>query len=215
MYLRTNEEAIRIIYQCAMDYKNNLSNKCILFLTTADNIVTSFETLFLPQNFKHLTGVRSKLSGADFFDLATRNRLSPNDIALADDGTTDLKLDVLPQLMNIHITARMAGDYNYSRSLLVADKIAGTVTAALGFVQADGIYLPKTALKADVRDITSQATRRKIAAVFVKQRGDELYKQMTYIAKGMTISDVTFKATLNEKVGSSNLCAESSIPKKS
>ena len=101
MNLRTNEEAIRIIYQCAMDYKNNLSNKCVLFITTTDKKATSFETLFLPQNFK-----------------------------------------------------------------------------------------------TDVRDITSQSTRRRVAAIFVKQRGDAYYKQMTYIAKGMTIDNATLKVPL-------------------
>jgi len=167
MYLRTNEEALKIIYRCAMEYKNNLSNKCILFVTVADSKATSFEALFLPQNFKHLTGAASTLSGADFFDLAIRNRLSPNEITLANDGTTDLKLDVLPQLMSIHRTARMVGDYDFSRSLLVADKVAGTVTAALGFIQSKDFYLPKTALKADVRDITIQSSLFAVFFVFL------------------------------------------------
>ena len=180
MQLRTNEEAIRIIYKCATKYYDNLSNRCILFVTAKDNKATGFEALFLPQNFKHLTGVISKLSGTDFFNLAYRNRLSPNEISLAKDGTTDQKLDVLPQLMNIHLTARMVGDYDYSKSLLVADKIAGTVTAALGFVQSKSIYLPKTALKTDVRDITTQSTRRRVIAIFVKQRNDTLYRHLTY-----------------------------------
>jgi len=207
MYLRTNEEAIKIIYKCAMEYKNNLSNKCILFVTATDSKSTSFEALFLPQNFKHLTGVASHLSGADFFDLAIRNRLGPNEITLANDGTTDLKLDVLPQLMNIHRTARMVGDYDFSRSLLVADKVAGTVTAALGFVQSKNFYLPKTALKADVRNITIQSTRRRIVAIIVKQRGDELFSQLTYIAKGMTIHDEVFASVFREKVDMQNLIA--------
>jgi len=190
-----------------MEYKNNLSNKCILFVTATDSKSTSFEALFMPQNFKHLTGAASHLSGADFFDLAVRNRLSPNQITLANDGTTDLKLDVLPQLMNIHRTARMVGNYDFSRSLLIADKVAGTVTAALGFIQSKNFYLPKTALKADVRDITIQSTRRKIAAIFVKQRGDELFSHLTYIAKGMTIHDEIFTSVFSEKVDMQNLVA--------
>jgi len=190
-----------------MEYKNNLSNKCILFVTVTDSKATSFEALFLPQNFKHLTGAASHLSGADFIDLAIRNRLSPNEITLAKDGTTDLKLDVLPQLMNIHRTARMVGDYDFSRSLLVADKVAGTVTAALGFVQSKSFYLPKTAMKADVRDITIQSTRRKIAAIFVKQRGDELFSHLTYLAKSMTMHDEILVSILREKVDMQNLVA--------
>ena len=205
MQLRTNEEAIRIIYQCAVEYRENLSNKFVLFITAKDNNTAGFETLFLPQNFKHLTGVGSRLSGADFFGLAVRNRLSPNEITLAKDGTTDLKLDVLPQLMNIHLTARMAGDYDYSKTLLVADKIAGTVTAALGFVQTKNIYLPKTALKADVRDITVQSTRRRIIAIFVKPRKDALYRQLTYIAKDISLDEVVHTHTIHDRIDRYNL----------
>ena len=204
MQLRTTEEAIRIIYKCAVDYRENLSNKFVLFITAKDNKSTGFETLFLPQNYKHLTGVSSKLSGADFFGLAARNRLSPNEITLAEDGTTDLKLDVLPQLMNIHLTARMVGDYDYSKSLLVADKIAGTVTAALGFVQAKNIYLPKTALKADVRDITIQSTRRRIVAILVKPRKDALYKQLTYITKDTTLESIVLAPDLRNRIDMQN-----------
>jgi hypothetical protein len=200
MRLRTNEEAIKIINSCALEYKKNLSNKHILFITLTDKKAAYFEALFMPQNFKHLTGIISQISGLDFYNLAVRNRLSPTEVALANDGTTDLKLDVLPQLMNIHLTARMVGDYDYSKSLLIADNVAGTVTAAMGFVQTKGVYLPKTALKTDVRDITLQATRRRVVAIFVKERNDDLYKQQTYLAKGVTIDNKPLELILLEKV---------------
>ena len=196
MRLRTKEEAIKVIYACALMYKDNLSNKNVLFVTADDNIKI-FESLFLPQNFKHLTGVRSKLSGADFFGLVTRNMLSPTMIELASDGTSDLKLDILPQLMNIQKTARMVGDYDHSRSLFIADKIAGTVTAAMGFIQSMNFYLPKSALKSDVRDITIKATRRRVIAIFVKARNDKLYSELTYLANGISLNDKIFDPIRN------------------
>ena len=192
MRLRTKEEAIKVIYTCAQMYKENLSNKCVLYVTAEGKRATSFESLFLPQNFKHLTGVRSRLSGADFFGLVLRNKLSPSEIELADDGTTDLKLDILPQLMNIHKTARMVGDYDHSRSLFIADKVAGTITAAMGFIHSMNYYLPKSALKSDVRDITLKATRHRVIAILVKNRSDKLYNELTYIAKDMSIEDEVF-----------------------
>ena len=149
MQLRTNEEAIRIIYQCAVEYRENLSNKFVLFITAKDNNTADFETLFLPQNFKHLTGVGSRLSGADFFGLAVRNRLSPNEITLAKDGTTDLKLDV--------------------------------------------------------RDITVQSTRRRIIAIFVKPRKDALYRQLTYIAKDISLDEVVHTHTIHDRIDRYNL----------
>ena len=181
MRLRTNEEALSIINACAVEYKKNLSSNNLLFVTTGSNRALCFETLFMPHNFKHLTGVESNLSGLDFFDLAVRNRISPSEITLADDGTTDLKLDILPQLMNIHVTARMIGDYDHSRPLLIADKFAGAVTMAMGFVQTNGLYMPNTALKKDVRDITIHATRRRVTLIFVKHRHDIKYTFLSYI----------------------------------
>ena len=215
MRLKTKEEAIGIINKCALEYKRNLSNKSILFITTTGRTSACFEALFMPQNFKHLTGVRSKLSGSDFFDLAVRNRISPKDISLANDGTTDLKMDILPQLMKIHLTARMVGDYDQSKSLLITDKIAGTVTAAMGFTLAKGVYLPNTALKKDVREITIQATRRKIAAIFIKPRGCGLYKHLSYIAKGITIDDDFLAPLLQKKVDILGITADFPIPRKS
>ena len=198
MRLRTKEEALKIIYACAKLYRENLSNKCVLFVAAEGKSVITFESLFLPQNFKHLTGVRSKLSGADFFGLVIRNKLSPSEIELADDGTTDLKLDVLQQLMNIHKTARMVGDYDQSRSLFIADKIAGTVTAAMGFVHSMNYYLPKSALKTDVRDITLKTTHRRIIAIFVKNRNDDIYNELSYLANGVWLDDNVFDSIRSE-----------------
>ena len=210
----TKKDALATINKCAKEYKQNLSNKSILFIAATNNDFVYFETTFLPQNFKHLTGVRSKFSGADFFDLAIRNRISPEDVTLAVDGSTDLKLSVLPQLMNIHITARMVGDYDQSKSLLITDKVAGTVTAAMGFIQTNGMYLPNTALKKDLREITIQATRRKIEAMFIKPRESELYRELTYMAKGMTIDDERMAPLLRGKVEVSELSAAFEIPNK-
>ena len=215
MRLRTKEEAIDIISQCALEYRRNLSNNCILFVAATGNSYTCFEALFMPQNYKHLTGVRSKLNGSDFFSLAVRNRISLNDITLTNDGVTDLKLDILPQLMNIHLTARMIGDYDQSRSLLITDKIAGTVTAAMGFTRTNDMYLPNTALKKDVREITIHATRRRVAAIFIKPRGTELYKQLTYIAKGVMLDDDHLLPHLQDKVDIYNLTADFPIPRMS
>ena len=53
-------------------------------------------------------------------------------------------------------------------------------------------YLPKSALKSDVRDITLKATRHRIIAILVKSRSDKLYNELTYIAKDMSIEDEVF-----------------------
>jgi len=116
--------------------------------------------------------------------------------------------------MSIHIVARMVGDYDNTKPLLIADKFAGTVAMAMGFTNVNGLYIPNTALKLDVRDITVKATRSRVAAIFVKPRGDDLYKRLTYIAKGMHVDDDIFASMLSEKVDLENLDADFQIPRK-
>jgi hypothetical protein len=210
----TKAEAVKIIYECAVLYNDNLLGKNVLFLTTKDDKAAAFEALFMSQNYMHLTGVKSILKSEVFFQAAYNNRLSTNDIAFASDGTTEQKMIILPRLMNIHLLARMIGDYDGLKPLLIADKFAGTVAMAMGFINVNGTYIPNTALKMDVRDITTQATRRKVAAIFVKSHRDVLYSQLTYAAKGVTVDDENLQQIINEKVDTQKLTASFPIPKK-
>ena len=186
-----------------------------LFVTAGESKADYFEALFRPENFLHLTGVKTNLEASLFLYTAISRKLSPSSIAFDFKGTARIKLEILPRLMSIHILARMVGDYDNTKPLLIADKFAGTVTMAMGFANINGLYIPNTALKLDVRDITLNATRRKVAAVFVKPRGDDLYKRLTYIAKGMNIDDDIFASMLREKVDIENLIANFPIPRKS
>jgi hypothetical protein len=202
---RTIIDSIKIIHDCAVLYGKNLAGKNLLFVTTLDDEAVCFEVLFLSRNFMHLTGVTSRLKGDLFYQAAIHNRLSVNDVKLNPDGTTEQKLDVLPQLMNLHATARMIGDYDNSRPLLIADKFAGAVTMAIGFIQINGLYIPRTALKVDVRSITSHATRRRVAAIFRKPRNVSKYSELTYIAKNVTINDDSFTHIMQNKIDMQNL----------
>lgn len=216
MRRKTKEQALRIIHKCALAYKDNLAHKNLMFVTLRDSTATHFEVVFLPSNFLHLTGVKSNLNGLDFYNLSVKDRLSERDIRITDDGTTDLKLDVLPQLMNIHVSARMVGDYDYSKSLLVTDKLAGTVTAAMGFRKTDenAVFVPNTALNTDMRLISIKPIQR-IAAIFQKKKQEEKYNILTYIAKGLTVYDNALATVLREKVDEQNLTATFLIPRKS
>jgi hypothetical protein len=214
MRSKTKEEALRIIHNSALAFKENLVHKNVLFLTTNDNGKPAcFEAAFLPRNFMHLTGVQTKLSSVDFYDLAIRDRLREQDFFFTGDGTSDKKLDVLPTLMNIHITARMVGDYDYSNSLLVTDRFAGTVVSAMGFKKTRSIYIPNTALKTDIRDVVKRPAQR-ITAIFVKNKHDKKYFKLTYIAKGLTIDDEIIVSPLSDKVDFHNLIAAFPIPGK-
>lgn len=71
------------------------------------------------------------------------------------DNTTDLKLQVLPQLMKIDRIANMIGEYDVTKIFLQTDKIAGNINACMGFVRDKRLklYVPNTALKKDIRQI--------------------------------------------------------------
>ena len=184
-----------------------------MFVASCENRAAYIETLFLPRNFQHLTGVKTNLNSEFFYESALNQRLSPLSISYSSGGMTEIKLKILRHLMSIHITARMVGDYDNSRPLLVTDKIAGTVTTVMGFLYVDGLYIPNTAMKMDVRDVTSKATRQKVIATFVKPREETFYSHLSYIAKGVTIDDPLLEKILNEKVDTRNLNALFPIPR--
>ena len=211
--MATKKEAVGIIHRCAALYDKNLAGKNVLFVTIKDSSVACFEALFRTQNFMHLTGVKSMMNSDFFYKAALNQRLSPSNISFDSGGTSELKLEALPQLMSIHTTARMVGDYDNSGPLLISDKLVGTVTMVMGFVKVNDVYIPNTALKKDLRDISAQATRRKIADIFTKPRNKALYENLTYIAKGLAIDDENLASVLSDMIDKNSLTATFPIPR--
>jgi len=67
---KTKAEALRIIHNSAVAYKNNLLNKNVMFVAFKDEVTQLFETKFLPSNFRHLTGIITNLNSTRFFEAA-------------------------------------------------------------------------------------------------------------------------------------------------
>jgi len=184
------EEAIKIITACAKNYRTNLENRNLLFIFYNSGSVESIETIFLPEHFLHLTGVKcGRISGSHFYSKCLDGRLSPSDVALTENGTTEMKLQVLPQITDIQKTAKMLGDYNYSKTELLTDKLAGNVKACLGFVRAGYYYVPNTVLREDVRNLTTTPAKR-ILAIFRKKSNTAYYEENTYLASGLDVHDL-------------------------
>ena len=195
-------EALRIIHNSAIAYRNNLLNKNIMFVALKDDVSQVFETKFLPSNFKHLTGIITNLNSSRFFEAAFSNKLKASDINFARDGTTQKKLDILYSLMYIHKTAKMAGDFESSHKVLLSDKIAGTTTAIMGFIKDDNYFVPNTVIKDDVRKIARKPTLV-IIAIFIKPDKQPLYNEISFLRKDTTleqlielIPDIKHKITL-------------------
>lgn len=88
----------------------------------------------------HLTGLKSGLSSSsklfanDFYKKCLEHKLSPEDFDFAEDGTTHLKLAVLPKLVCKNLHASIIGNYDSSKPLLYTERIVGNVNACMGFI---------------------------------------------------------------------------------
>jgi len=98
------EDAIKILVDCAKLYHENLINNNLLFVFGTVECVRYFESIFLAQSFMHLTGISTNngVDNTEFYNMCIGRSLSPMDFELKKDGTTKMKLLVLPQVMNIH-----------------------------------------------------------------------------------------------------------------
>ena len=181
--------------ECAEQYRTNLANNSLLFVFNDAGVVQSLEVTCLPRNYQHLTGIvltDNKIKSVDFYEMCIDKRLSPSAFELSENGTTQMKLSVLSQAMNIHKTAKMIGDYSYTKSMLVTEKIAGTVTACMGFVREQGkrnFYVPNTVLREDIRNVVDKPPK-KVLAIFRKPIKENIYKECTYLAKGVSLETI-------------------------
>ena len=205
------EEAYRIILECADQYKTNLVNCHLLFIFQDVGTVQWLEAICLPRNYRHLTGINltdNRLKSVDFYEMCIDKKLSPSAFEMKKDGTTKMKLSVLSQVMNIHKTAKMIGNFNAAKSLLVTDKLVGTITACMGFVREhdkSNLYIPNTVLCEDMRNITEKPTMRMLA-IFRKPKSVDIYNECTYLAKGVPLDCLLLDNILKQKVMLDNKC---------
>jgi len=199
------DEAVKIIVECAKEYSKNLINLNLLFVFEGAEESNHIETIFLPQNFMHLTGVapRDRLSSSvAFYNACVGGKLTPAFFDMNHDGTTRIKLSILFQVMNIHKVARMVGDFNGNNLKLNTEKILGNVHACMGFVcaqQHQGLFVPNTALREDIRDVSEKPTR-KILAILRKPKDAKMYSECTYIAKGISLEELLSVGSLKLRV---------------
>lgn len=198
------EEAIKIIVRCAKLYEQHLLNKNIMFVyyDKKHNQYAYFEATFLSSNFCHFTGVecdKTKISPNDFFNKCIRHRLSRNDFKLRKDGTTEMKLRVLPSIINIHTVSTMTGDYDNSGIQLYTELLAGNIKGCMGFVKDGSYFVPNTVLQEDIRKITKSPQHR-IVATFAKEIKQDKYTTLSYQAKNFDISQLLTSSEITSKL---------------
>lgn len=206
-------DALRIIIECAKLYELNLENKNLLFLSKVNKNKFNFlETLFVKGNYLHLTGIviiNDKISPNVFYEQCLSRKLSVNSFKFKEDGTTSLKLLVLPQLMNIARNSKMIGNFNGSKPKLYADKLTGSVRACMGLSKKGYWCVPVTALKEDIRDLIKEKER--VIAVFTKKIHCELYNNLVYTAKGIIIMESDLPKQILDKIDIENLIYDSGV----
>lgn len=181
------KDALSIVFSCAAEYQKNLAGRNLLFVCMDKHRKTyCLEVTFDAGNFLHMTGLRTEASGISarqFYHKCLDHRLSEQDFEFSKDGTTPLKMLVLPKLVQKNLSANMAGNYNSSQPRLYTEKIAGGVKACIGFVRDKGCgrYVPNTVLEGDIRDRVQQADR--IILTYRKMRKDAAYSEIVYSAK--------------------------------
>ena len=195
----TKEDAIRIVTQCADRYQQELEQRSLLFLCADKHMrISIYEFYFHSYNFLHLTGLKTKspsanpipflssssiMSANSFYEKCLSHKLSPNDFEFSDDGTTSLKLDVVPGLITKNLNASMIGDYNSNKPRLYTEKLAGGIKACMGFTMdaISGEYVPNTVLKEDLRNNVTEWVR--VIGVFRKAITETTYSEVTYLAR--------------------------------
>lgn len=198
------ERAFQILSYCAEKYNSELSNRNLLFVYGSPKQPKYFESTFLPRNFLHLTGIKflktSKPASSTFLSMLLDRKISSRDIMLDSKGIVNRKLIVLPQLMNIYNSAKMVGEYNYSKPLLCTDTLVGSVKSCMGFVVDNtGFFVPNTTLQIDLRNITKKPQQR-VLAVFRKDLNCEKYEEVTYTANGVALENINFPEELKSKI---------------
>lgn len=188
----SKKKALSVVFTSAAKYKANLMGRALLFVSVDKHYRTHcIEATFAAENFKHLTGLETKLSPKHFFNLCLDKRLSEHDFEMRKNGTTELKLDILPRIVVPDLSARMIGNPNGMHPTIHLDKIAGNTHAYIGFTDVGGSrkHIPKTLINGDVREGSAEAPDR-IAAIFRKQIEDKTFGEVVYVSGKIDISRV-------------------------
>lgn len=192
--------ALKLISNSARIYSDRLLNNNYLFITDSNLYL---ETCFKETNFKHLTGVESKLSPKQFYKNALDSKLTEKDIDYKENGTTQIKLNILESILDIQKVTKMLGIYNknnLTNVLLSTEKLIGNTNYCMGFKNIDNslYYVPNTVLKEDIRNITISTSR--VLCILKKHQKNKVYEEICYTAKGVNIREIQYIKEIQNKI---------------
>ena len=188
-------QAIKIVRNCAEKYKANLLDKNFLFVFIQNGTVKYCEISCFKRNFLHLTGLvidKAQMSANKFFEKCINNKLSTDEFKFKENGTTELKLQVLPSLMSKNLSVTQIGDYYAGCKIeLRTDKIIGNGRrGCIGLVYECNTIVPNTVINEDVRNVVKQG--RRIIATFRKDLNEDVYSELVYTSKEYDFKNANF-----------------------
>lgn len=197
---------------CAKQYQQRLLNKklIIIYREKRDNVIRYIEVVFHERNYQHLTGLELIDKNGDvlrnqsmnFYRKCIENKLSVDELRFKPDGTTQLKLEALPVLMDITKITKITGDYNNVRPYLFVDKVIGGVNFCLGLSRDDNVYVPSSALLEDIKRLTEAPSQ--VLAILEKDVDADIYSIIKHVAKGLNLSNITLPQEINAMIDLKN-----------
>jgi hypothetical protein len=204
----TKEDARRRVLNCAKLYRQKLLNKkmLIIYRDRNDNKIRYIEVVFYERNYQHLTGLElvgkdgrvQKNQSVNFYRKCIENKLSTEEIQFKKDGTSQLKLEALPVLMDVTKITKITGDYNYSRPYLLVDKIIGGVNFCLGLSKEEDVYVPSSALLENIKRLTDAPSQ--VLVILEKDIDEALYSIVKHVAKGLNLENIRLSDEINAMI---------------
>ena len=205
----TKKDALRIIIAAAKEYAKMLDGMNYLFIyrNRYSNEIEYFETLFLPRNYQHLTGIEFldmdgnlQMNSVFFYHKCLDNTITEKEIQFKKDGTTPLKLQALPKLIQFLRFSKMTALYNGVRPKLAVDRVAGTTNYCLGFAKDGDYFVPSSCLLEDIRNLGDNPSQ--ILAIMTKRadRSEPIYREIRYVAKGVPLDRLKISGKLSAMI---------------
>ena len=208
----TKEDARRRVLNCAKQYQQRLLNKklIIIYREKKDNVIRYIEVVFHERNYQYLTGLELidkkgnvlRNQSMNFYRKCIENKLSVEELRFKQDGTTQLKLEALPVLMDVTKITKITGNYNNVRPYLFVDKVIGGVNFCLGLSRDDNVYVPSSALLEDIKRLTEAPSQ--VLAILEKDVDTDIYSTIKHVAKGLNLSNITLPQEINAMIDLKN-----------
>ncbi len=208
----TKEAARRQVLNCAKLYKSKLLNKkmLIIYRERRDNTIRCIEVAFYERNFQHLTGLELldedgnvlHNQSINFFRKCLENKLALAEFQFREDGTSHLKLEALPVLMDVTKITKITGDYNNLRPYLFVNKVIGGVNFCLGLSREEDLYVPSSALLENIKKLTDSPSQ--VLAIMEKESDGGVYSTIKHVAKGLNLNNLVLPDNISQLLSLEN-----------